>query len=303
MRVGPLAGAGGTLAAYALSAIALATAPITPAAESLAAQAAALAGGLQDEVDAAFTLAAPLRARLRAGEPVDWKSFDASFTESTQRRKAQNMIVWAPQVAAAQRGAVEADSGRDAFRSWNLVETGAQGTPVPAQARAVHHPIALAAPLAPGSELLGLDLASLPELETALAERPSTATAASARATVVGPMTLLPAAACSDPSRLGCRSQIFVVIPVSDGQATSAPAHTDHQLRGAILVGLSWAAITKAARLAGPRAALHPLELSRARAARASFQLLGQPWTLELHVPVGGSLTARLGQASAPRPN
>jgi CHASE1-domain containing sensor protein len=281
------------LAAYAVSALSLAAAPELPAAASLEAQAATLAAGLQVEVEAALVLAAPLRARLGGTDPVDWKSFEADFTEGRARRPSQQLLMWAPTVGAHQRTSFEADSGRDAFRSWNIVEPNARGVPVPAQSRPVYHPIALAAPLARGTELLGLDLGSAPALQAALASPDS-------GATVVGPVSLLPAAACADPHRPGCAPHMFVVLPVIDKTGQKA-------VRGAVIVGLSWAAITESAHgtvtiaRTNPTRALPPLP--RSHAARASLLILEQPWTLELQAPARGTLSARLGRTPAARGN
>jgi CHASE1-domain containing sensor protein len=291
-----------TLAAFFASSWALAVAPLPAARASLGAEASALAERLQVELTAAVALAAPLRARLRGEEPVDWKSFDASFAEATQRRPAQELIVWAPEVSAAQRETFEADSGRDAFRSWRIVEAGAQGTSVPAQPRAVHHPIALAAPLARGSDLLGWDLASTPELEAALSSPPGPT-----MPRVVGPLTLLPATACGDPQRLGCAPQIFVVMPVSDrvAPAKSRSVRPIPVGRGFVLVGLSWGAISAAARSYAQALPTRPrtLDFPRHQNARASFRVLDETWTLELSVPPGGPLSARLGPAGTARGN
>jgi CHASE1-domain containing sensor protein len=285
--------AAGTLAAYAVSALSLAAAPELPAAASLEAQAATLAAGLQDEVEAALVLAAPLRARLGGTDPVDWKSFESDFAEGRARRPSQQLLMWAPTVSAHQRTAFEADSGRDAFRSWNIVEPDERGVPVPARLRPVHHPIALAAPLARGSELLGLDLGSTPALQAALASLDS-------GPTVVGPISLLPPAACADPRRSGCVPRVFVVLPVTDNPKQKT-------IRGAVIVGLSWAAITESTRgtvtiaRTTPARTLSPL--ARSHTARASLRILDQPWTLELQAPARGTLSARLGRAPAPRGN
>jgi hypothetical protein len=269
-----------TLAAFVTSALILAATPAAPAEVPLRAQAESLAGELEDELGVALALVAPLRARLHTGEPLDWKSFDGAFTGSTTRRPAEELIVWAPRVVAPQRAAFEADSGRDAFRSWRIVEPDADGRLAAAPARPVHHPISLAAPLAGSAGLLGLDLDGMPELEAALA-----APGRAARPAVVGPLTLLPAATCADRRRLGCRPQIFLILP---------------EPRGAILVGVSWAAITAGARTDGNAPRRLANDLPRSRAARAQFQLLGDPWSLELWAPPGGSLSARLGPARAP---
>jgi CHASE1-domain containing sensor protein len=285
--------AAGTLAAYAASALSLAVAPALPPAASLEAQAANLAAGLQDEVEAALILAAPLQARLRGTDPVDWKSFEADFVGGRARRPSQQLLMWAPTVGATERAAVEANSGRDAFRSWNIVEPNGRGVPVPAQIRPVHHPIALAAPLSRGSDLLGLDLGSAPALQAALANLDN-------GPTMVGPGSLLPAAACADPHRPGCAPQMFIVLPVTDKTEKKA-------VRGAVIVGLSWAAITESARGTVTIAPTHPtrarLPLPRSHTARASLLFLEQPFTLELQAPARDTLSVRLGRAATVRGN
>lgn len=294
--------AGTSLAAFFAASLALAAAPAPAPAVSLAAEAQSLAAQLQDEVDAALALAAPLRARLRGDESVDWKSFEAASAQGTQRRLAQELIVWAPRVSAAERDAFEADSGRDAFRSWRIVETNPQGLPVAAQARAFHQPIALATPLARASDLLGLDLAANADLENGLG-----AGADHHAPRVVGPLRLLPPAACADPHRLGCTPLIFVVIPVAEarGRAGARRAPASRGDRGFVLVGLSWAAINEAARTGPPgrHDLARALDFPRRRSARASFRVLDQSWSLELLAPPGGALSARLGPAPAVRGN
>lgn len=287
--------AAGTLAAYAVSALTLAAAPKQPPAASVEARAAALATELQDEIEAALVLAAPLRARLRGSDPVDWKSFEADFADGRARRPSQELLMWVPTVNAAERVAFEANSGRDAFRSWNIVEPNERGVAVPAPTRPVHHPIALAAPLSRGSGLLGLDLGGSPQLQGALADLDS-------GPTVVGPVSLLPAGVCGDAHRPGCAPQLLVILPVTD-----MPGH--RTVRGAVIVGLSWPALTESAHgtvtlaRANPSRALPPQPLSRTRTARASLLILEQPFTLELTAPAHGTLSARFRRPAAIRGN
>jgi hypothetical protein len=297
--------AAGTLAAYAVSALSLATAPALPASASLEAQAAALANVLQDEVEAALVLAAPFRARLRGTEPVDWKSFEADFAEGRARRPSQELLLWAPTVSAAQRLAFEADSGREAFRSWNIVALNEHGVPFPAPARPVHHPIALTAPAGPGADLLGLDFGSLPEVEAALGRRRGPGPAPS----VVGPISLLPQAACTT-WRPACAQHILLLIPTTDESssltAAPGPRHGSPRLSGTLVVALSWSAITDAARASAATAAGRPtpgLQWSRSRTARATFQVQDESWAIDLLSPPGGTLSARLGHAAPSRGN
>jgi hypothetical protein len=276
-RIGSL----GILAAFALANAALAIAPPAPPRVSLSAHASALALELETEVDAALGLLGPLRGRLRAGD-ADWKAFDDLVARSPLRRPTQELVAWVPRVSGKARPGFEADSGRDAFRSLRIVEPGRgdKGTValVTAQTRAHHHPVALAAPLQPGAELLGLDLAATPELELALSR-------SSERPTLVGPLTLLPADVCASlpPGRAGCAAQIFVVLPVA-GE------------RGALLVGLSWSALGQAA-LARAIATARPLDPLQPRTARARFHVQRTPFSLELRAEPGRPLTARLGRA------
>jgi CHASE1-domain containing sensor protein len=288
-------GGAGILTAFALATGVLAAAPPAPAQVSLPAQASALAAELEDEVDAALALLGPLRGRLRAGETPDWKVFDDLVARSPMRRPAQELVAWVPRVTAAARASFEADSGRDAFRTLRIVEPGRgqkAGEPgdaalVAAQPRAHHHPVALAAPLQPASELLGLDLEALPELELALSRPPR-----DGRPTIAGPLTLLPAASCAaESARTGCTPQIFVVVPLSSA-SSRAPG-------GFLLVGLSWPAITRAAFGRVASAPRRPLDLLEPRAARALFHVQRTPFSLELRAEPGRPLTARLGHAQS----
>jgi hypothetical protein len=280
-RLGRIAGAG-VLAAFAVTSGLLATAPAAPPRSSLVAQAAAVAGQLEEEVDAALGLLGPLRGRLRAGEVPDWKVFDELVAKSPLRRATQELVAWVPRVPAATRAAFEAESGRDAFRTFRIVEPGRESSLVPAQRRAQHHPVALAAPLQPAAELLGLDLEATPELELALSR-----TGNDLRPTLAGPLALLPAASCTVPDRPGCAPQIFLVVPVAAGRTG-----------GFLLVGLSWPAITQAGLARAVSAPAGAIDWLQPRAARASFRVQRTLFTVELRAEPGRPLTARLGHAA-----
>lgn len=278
----------------------LGLAPVAEPAASLSAKAAAVADRLEDEVNAALGLLTPLRARLRTGEPTDWKAFDAAVSESRMRRPTQQLVLWAPRVSESARAGFEADSGRDAFRSLRVVEPAPAGALVPAQSRDRHHPLALAAPLQPGAELLGLDLMASTELEPALAKSAE----AGQQPIVVGPLTLLPPASCESQRRPGCTPQIFVVVPVRDDVKPGAGRNRrrEDNDRGYLLVALSWAAIVSAPpALPGARtSAAFALPALPRPTAQVGFRVLGEPWTLELAQPPGGILSARLGHGRAP---
>lgn len=261
-----------TLGAFAAATGALATAPAHAPELTLGVQAVQIAARLEDEVAAALALAAPLRARLRSAEPPDWKAFDTAVAGSPARRPAQQLVAWVPRVPAGGRAAFEAESGRDAFRTYRIVEPG-RGVMAAAPARAHHHPIAFTAPLQPGAELLGFDLEAVPELEAALrATEP----------TVAGPLSLLPAASCANPARTGCAPQIIVVLPVAPGRGRPP---------GTLLVALSWQAITRGTLVATG------LDLLAPRRARAAFRVGDRSFTIDLRLPLSGGLTARLGRA------
>ncbi|HEY0708748.1 MAG TPA: CHASE domain-containing protein [Polyangia bacterium] len=285
----PLAGAA-TLLGFATALLTLEIAPGQPEPASLPDQAAALAARLERETAAAVALAGTVRARLSAGDVINWKDFEALVANAPTRSPVQKLVAWAPRVPATTREAFEAESGRDGFRSFRIGVPGRNPagrqplTQVPPNQ--AHHPIALTAPLSPGSDLLGLDLTALPGFASAVA------TLGRDEVTLIGPTTLLPAPACAtDPSRLPCAPALFVIVG-----AANAPADgegTAHDARaGFVVVALSWPEIAVSAR--GPTPRLYTA-FSESPTARATFRVHEQPWSLELRRPVGhGRATASL---------
>lgn len=272
----PLGGA--TLVAFAAALIAIEVVPVRPGAASLAEQAAALATRLEREATAAIAVAGAVRTRLRAGEPTNWKDFNGLVSASAARTPMQKFVAWAPRVPGERREDFEAESGRDSFRSFRIVAAGERALLDPAKVSGVHHPIAMTAPLAPGGDLLGLDLGTLPGFAAAFARLEAGDDVA-----LVGPRPLLPTSAChADDARPGCAGALFVVVAISPDAAGSGSRSRD---AGYLVVALSWAEIALSATVATAESARYTA-LPESRSARATFRLHEQAWSLELRRPV-----------------
>ncbi len=284
-------------------------APATERPGALQRQAAALAQVVKGEIAIAIELGTRLGGRVNASDGIDWKSFEATAAVGAQA-SSQELVAWVPLVTEEERARFEADSGRDAFRSLRIVETSMHAAHLVASSpRPSHHPIVLTAPLSRGADLLGLDLASVPAFEDALGERKD-------RARIVGPLTLLSGRACGDQRRLGCTSQLFVLVPVGDVAANGGMTFASKRARGFVAVALSWPRLVEAARMApgvagdvsegastgiarGSRRHGFGAEAARFGAARAGFDVAGSAFTIELLSPPGGVLSARLTGTTA----
>jgi hypothetical protein len=114
-------------------------------------------------VDGALEVLDPLADRLGSDAPLDWRGFSRTLEAGPE----QALVAWAPRVAGMERAAYEADTGRDAFRSFLIREPGGGGLQ-PARARADHFPVHLVHPAPASKRLLGLDLLSDPGLAAAI---------------------------------------------------------------------------------------------------------------------------------------
>ena len=292
----------GQLVLLVVMAVALAL-PVLPRASrpNLArAQADAVAAAIEVEVAAAVQTLAPIAARLRAGEPVDWKQF-SRLTEPTPAHQPPELrfFAWLPWVPQAARDGYERDTGNDGYRSFRLTQLGDTG-PLPAAARRQHLPLHLTSAAEATGALLGLDLAAEPELRAA-AERARN----SGEPEVVGPRRLLELASgapCPAPVRAlaVCEPALALLVPVPEIKGTCAP--------GVLLATIPWSVIETAAgrhlkqatgfptvmdagaliRPSGRRP--NPPALLLPSSARGSFYVGERLWTVDLRLP---GLTAR----------
>jgi hypothetical protein len=267
------------------------------------AQADAVAAAIEIEAAAAVHTLAPIAARLRAGEPVDWKEFsrlaEASGGGAGQQPELR-FFAWLPWVPAAGRDAYERDTGKDGYRSFMLSEIG-PGGPVPAAPRREYLPLNLTSAAESTSALLGLDLAADAELRAA-ADRGRR----SGETEVVGPRPLLELASgapCPAPVRALalCEPALALLVPVPAVAGGSGP--------GVLLATIPWSVIETAAgrrlmetvgvstvtdagalilpsgRRPGPPALLLP------SSARGAFYVGDRLWTIDLRL---AGITARL---------
>jgi hypothetical protein len=264
------------------------------------AQADAVAAAIEIEAAAAVRTLAPIAARLRAGEPVDWKEF-SRLTEAppAQQQAELRLFAWLPWVPEAARDGYERGTGNDGYRSFRLAELGDAG-PLPAARRREHLPLHLTSAAEATGALLGLDLASDPELRAA-AERARK----SGEPEVVGPRRLLdlpPGAPCPAPVRAlaVCEPALALLIPVAEVKG-ACPA-------GVLLATVPWSAIETAAgrqlkRATGVSTVMdggalirpsgrrpNPPALLLPSSARGSFYVGQRLWTIDLRLP---GLTAR----------
>jgi hypothetical protein len=260
------------------------------------AQADAVAAAIEVEAAAAVHTLAPIAARLRAGEPVDWKQFSrlAESTAPTPPPPELRFFAWLPWVPAAERDGYERGTGDDGYRSFRLTELGEAG-PLPASSRREHMPLHLTSAAEATGALLGLDLAADPELRAA-ADRARR----SGEPEVVGPRRLLElpsGAPCPAPVRAlaVCEPALALLIPVAGVKGT-CPA-------GVLLATIPWSVIETAAgrhlkRATGVSTVMdggalirpsgrrpNPPALLLPSSARGSFYVGQRLWTIDLRLP------------------
>jgi hypothetical protein len=267
------------------------------------AQADAVAAAIEVEAAAAVHILAPIAARLRAGEAVDWKQFSRLTETGNGAASVQppelRFFAWLPWVPAAARDAYERRTGDDGYRSFRVMEIADPGA-MRAAARREHLPLHLTSAAEATGALLGLDLAADTELRAA-AERARR----SGEPELVGPRRLLElpsGAPCPAPVRAlaVCEPALALLIPVAEVKGTCGP--------GVLLATIPWSAIETAAghrlqqavgvstvmeagaliRPSGRRPS--PPALLLPSSARGSFYLGQRLWTIDLRLP---GLTAR----------
>lgn len=260
------------------------------------AQADAVAAAIEVEAAAAVHTLAPIAARLRAGEPVDWKQFSrlAEAAARTPPPPELRFFAWLPWVPAAERDGYERGTGDDGYRSFRLTELGDAGA-LPASSRREHLPLHLTSAAEATGALLGLDLAADPELRAA-ADRARR----SGEPEVVGPRRLLElpsGAPCPAPVRAlaVCEPALALLIPVAEVRGT-CPA-------GVLLATIPWSVIETAAgrhlkRATGVSTVMdagalirpsgrrpNPPALLLPSSARGSFYVGQRLWTIDLRLP------------------
>ena len=249
--------------------------PVPSVEQALAEQAVELAGALEQEVESALTRLHPVARQVAGGEPFDWRLFSRAL-DPTAGPRGGGLIVWAPQVPAAARGAYELQTGRDTFRSFSIRDPDGRGGLRPAGRRAEHFPVHLIDPPAENSRLLGLDLLSEPAIAEAIGR---------AGRSRLPQVSLPPPLAIAPAQR-----RLVIVLPVARGP----------QLQGVLVAALplparpvradcSALAPELTVRLAPWTPAPRPATAAASRppgprqtSARAPFHVRGQTWAVEI---------------------
>lgn len=136
------------------------------------------ADALQKTVDAQVQVLSVMRSFFAASEHVTRAEFETFVNETLRTYPAVQTVGWSPRLEAAQLADFEQAMRRELGEHYRVHELDAEGAAIPAQARALHFPIAYLAP-SPGNEkALGYDIGSEPvrreAIERALqTDRPS----------------------------------------------------------------------------------------------------------------------------------
>jgi CHASE1-domain containing sensor protein len=142
-------------------------APREPSRRALEARAADLARGFESAADSALEVLVPLGPDLAAENPPDWRAF-GRMLRAAGAGHTPAMVAWAPVVPERDRVKFEGETGRDAYRSFRMLDRDGEGRLRPSAARTEHLPITLVDPPADHERLLGLDLRGDPTLARAL---------------------------------------------------------------------------------------------------------------------------------------
>ncbi len=132
------------------------------------AQAVAVAGRIQHELDADVALFESVRDYLRATRDIDARSFSAFSGGAVAKRTGVRVVEWAPRVTSEERARFERDARSAAGARIAITERNADYDLVPASARPQYFPVLLAEPLAGNERALGYDLASEPNRRAAI---------------------------------------------------------------------------------------------------------------------------------------
>ncbi len=128
---------------------------------------AALSPAVEAAVDRTLQSLEPLAQRCGSMDPPDWRAFARAVQAAGE--PVHPLVVWAPAVPETARAGYEADTGRDAFRSFLIREPDGRAGLRAAAARDAHFPVHLVDPAPRSNALLGLDLPADPALAEAIA--------------------------------------------------------------------------------------------------------------------------------------
>jgi CHASE1-domain containing sensor protein len=166
-RVAATLAAGTGLALFCGLQLLLEHAPREPSRRTLETRAADLARGFESAAGNALDMLVPLGPDLAAEDPPDWRAF-GKMLRAAGAGHTPAMVAWAPVVPERNRAKFEGETGRDAYRSFRMLDRDSDGRFRPAAARGEHLPIALVDPPAEHEKLLGVDLRGDPTLARAL---------------------------------------------------------------------------------------------------------------------------------------
>ncbi|MBS0393155.1 MAG: CHASE domain-containing protein [Proteobacteria bacterium] len=132
------------------------------------AQAVAVAGRIQHELDADVALFESVRDYLRATRDIDAQSFSAFSGGAVAKRTGVRVVEWAPRVTSGERARFEREARTASGALLAITERAADSGLVPAGPRPQYFPVMFAEPLAGNEPALGFDLASEPRRRAAI---------------------------------------------------------------------------------------------------------------------------------------